>query len=378
MALEITSWEGIADAPWFWYGGVIATTSNMSMTLAIGDPGFGYSNCLIYQSLDKGCSWEGLTGLPADNSMQMLALSSDTGQYAYMVNDSMVIYGSSDFAQNWQILYQPSPVNESMYFFEALGLITNPSGQYVASCGFQYTDKADFVVTSTDYGTTWTRSYLPDLCWSLAADANFSTIWLSGLTEVMKSTDKGESWTSLAGFDMRSSKFLVSHSGQYISLVGAGSYFSIDYGDTWTALADGSPLSNSTAFYEARSVASDASGRFLAVLLEGGYQDLAFYLSSDFGLTWQMSFNVSDTFYNGLASSADGSVVLSGGFLADPNRKLIVAGSRGSPTSSYCPSSSEDPVSFPRYAIIIIVVVGAVVLGICCGCCCVTARRRSA
>jgi photosystem II stability/assembly factor-like uncharacterized protein len=159
------------------------------------------------------------------------------GEYMYLGGTDYLYYGSgyfmvsSNYGSDWS---RPSsaPVNHWW------GMVVSSSGQCI------YAKLSMGLMISNDYGLTWSDITPPAFSIpgvsSITASKNFEYIFASnpGTSMVMKSTDLGQSWTSVR-VDSPFGIIKCSETCQYLAAVSYDSsvftiQYSSDYGQLWT------------------------------------------------------------------------------------------------------------------------------------------------
>jgi photosystem II stability/assembly factor-like uncharacterized protein len=166
----------------------------------------------IYKSVDDGLSWEKKDrGIDPRNPFAWrLALAPDGTLYAVMVKNRLPgqeypgqIYRSSDGAASWQ----PVPLPEDVDFPNDLTI--DASGRLYLACWPRLVEGRNFgggAYASDDGGRTWVQLTDPGLhVYTVSVDkADPSKLYLGTFDAALFcSTDRGQTWKQLPGFDFQ-------------------------------------------------------------------------------------------------------------------------------------------------------------------------------
>lgn len=112
---------------------------------------------------------------------------------------------------------------------------------------------------SLDSGITWNINEIDRNWTSVACSNNFDILYAANNTSILKSTDNGSSWQTIKT-SINCSSISCSNNGSIVLAVASvGSvYISIDYGVTWTNIAQNSPI-NSLAFWTKTAINNNGS-----------------------------------------------------------------------------------------------------------------------
>jgi hypothetical protein len=217
------------------------------------------------------------------------------------------------------------------------------------------TEDGDGVWVSSDYGTTWTKTSLPNK-WYRSSAMSLSgkyQVLSTGEHEIAYSDDFGVSWTlkTIGSSGNFMDSVFVSSTGQYMLFSGAAKmYKSSDFGATWSLLSTGtiypkcsaisddgqfiitassssSPLFKSTdgglsfsptgtsAVYSSITCSSD--GKYILASSQNG---TALYASDDYGTNWSMKFSGTAWFF--AAMSRNGKYQMAGTMFSAENLRF--------------------------------------------------------
>jgi GH18 family chitinase len=133
----------------------------------------------ILVSTDGGSTWTGKSaGYPTDVYTNGLAVAGDI----VFAGNSNGVFRSTDYGDNWELVYQGSPVHCML-----------------AKGAFVFANTEDNILRSSDFGNTWIAPTggSPSL-WTNCLAADGSAIYAGGFgsesTRVYKSTDDGDNW----------------------------------------------------------------------------------------------------------------------------------------------------------------------------------------
>ncbi len=237
------------------------------------------TNAGVIKSADGGTTWT----LPANSGLTApplwVAVDAGSASTVYAATVNQGVFASTNGGASWSVsttglLVQnqipPGPP-------QLMGIAANP-GQ--AGTVFAIAQSPDFVYRSTDFGRTWMQLTLPVAGGSpeavafSATDAN--TLFLGQRTGAfLKSTDGGNTWTSVANEQVSNPQGLTILPGNAPIILAAGENNlrrSSDGGVTWTtvlALRSG-------------SVAADPRNAGVAYAVDAS----GLYRSADLGQTW--------------------------------------------------------------------------------------------
>jgi photosystem II stability/assembly factor-like uncharacterized protein len=216
----------------------------------------------IYRSEDNGMSWNSLnSGISWISSITIKNLNT------ILVSSSGGIYRSSDRGISW------SQVFNTNYWHQIIDVTLNSSGNFSAVSDFSGT-----FFLSTDEGVTWDSiSVIPHHTRRIYSAANGDLY--AGSYGVYRSTDEGQTWNLLNGFQGCG---LVRTIAELGSSFFAGTYFSgvfrsMDYGNNWKQSSKG--INHSTIFL----LAKDFLGKVYAVSEPAGLA-----ITTDLGENWEI------------------------------------------------------------------------------------------
>ncbi|MDO8592422.1 MAG: YCF48-related protein [bacterium] len=197
----------------------------------------------IYQSVDKGTTWQQKTLIQSVGASRSFA-SVDIASLAFDPGDSQAIYaGSLDnglfFSYNsgdsWQIA-------ASLGKISVAAIAIDPADKCVI-----YAAAANKVYKSADCNRSWSQAYfdndLQAKITSLAIDSFSSANIFIGTSrgDIIKSSDRGLSWRVAGRLDSQVEKIVISPAGGkavFAGTVSQGLFRSLDGGATWASLSD--------------------------------------------------------------------------------------------------------------------------------------------
>jgi photosystem II stability/assembly factor-like uncharacterized protein len=256
------------SAPYGEWNSITSSSTGQYLTATMWN-----SRYSIYTSRDYGSTWAKIFTPFSDR-----ITSSSTGEYLATAYDQG-IYTSSDYGSTWTKTTAPTE------YWDAV--TSSSTGQYLAA-----TAGSGGIYTSNDYGSTWKNTSAPDGRWgsitssstgqyliaAMCIDIPSDDYYFSSIRDcgVYTSSDYGSTWTRTSALTGKTQYSLASSdTGQYLAAMvySGGIYTSTDYGATWTATS--APTADWT------SLASSSTGQYLAAAV---YYNI--YISSDYGSTW--------------------------------------------------------------------------------------------
>ena len=212
------------------------------------------------------------------------------------------------------------------------------SGQYMLA---SYTLGTSGLWKSSDYGQTWAdvaSSYYVDLNVSRNGQVQYYSDINIGDNKIYRSNDYGANWTLLTnpfGSTKQVKHIKCDPTGQYVTIASRNSspalptYYSIDYGVTWTT--------SNLSFLALTSLTATPDMSYLVITTDDGSG--ASYVSVDQGATW-VALNIPVDYWNYVGISDDGkNMILSTWNTTD----IIYSTDYGVTwnTSNYSPSNSS-------------------------------------
>lgn len=235
----------------------------------------GENGGFIYRSEDYGLSWTDVTpNIPVPGFYYGVALS-ENGMY-----QTAVITANSTSSG---VVYKSSIVTSSDYgltwSFQELG--DNLTGNSISYDGkYQIAEDYGFgLYTSSDYGLTWTfiKFHVDWRNSAISADGKYQ-IAVSQQKNIYRSEDYGITWIN-TDFEYQLYGIAISADGEKLTLISPISkiYNSNDYGLTWN------DDNNSTIYKSFIGVSVSSSGQYQS----SGLLNDNILVSSDFGVTWK-------------------------------------------------------------------------------------------
>jgi uncharacterized protein (TIGR03437 family) len=220
------------------YSPVLTTTT--SVTVDPGNPQILYaaSNAGLQRSTDGGNTWNALPGFPSVSNLDSVAVDPTNSKILYAATQPLGVLKSTDGGDTWTGINNgiPTFTENGVKMMDAYGIWVDPK-----SPGILFVSVIPYnLMRSTDAGATWSVSPLPGgLIGTPVADPFAKgTIYAPALGSVSKSTDNGQTWTSLAALPDNSQPTVIAadpfHPGVLYSGSFTGLYASTDSGQTWT------------------------------------------------------------------------------------------------------------------------------------------------
>ena len=228
----------------------VATAKDWTGVAVSGNGNFMYatdataSTGNLYRSTDYGLTWVVVPSSPGAGSWVFVAISA-SGQYVLSCGPSYYFISSNYGASFSQVENYPCQGHVTM----------SATGQYMMLRG------SSTNLLSSNYGATWTAispasdGYAMAISgtgqYQMAVDTPTVTLYIS--------SDYGATFTaSLVGANFWSCA--IDYTGQYqvISQVGINKYYSVDYGVTWTVVANIDPA-------QSRNVSMSANAQYLLI-----------------------------------------------------------------------------------------------------------------
>eukprot|EP01040_Poterioochromonas_malhamensis_P016291 gene16291-18457_t len=237
--------------------------------------------CQTLQALPTTNSWHGFTS--DSSSTYLTAAQSPFG------GDEGQIYFSLNGGLNWSLSNAPA---QGYY-----GIAGSSSGQILLTVGHSSTP-----YVSLDYGSTWTkRSTIQGISNSVAISGNGQCMAYTLSSGISFSNNQGASWSTI-GPNVECQAVSMDTTGTHIVVAvnAVGLYYSENSGETFTL-----QYSNSSANYD--SIAFSGIGSVYAGMTTSPYSLL---VSSNYGLSWSVASNNTNTFYC-LSVSSNGQNIIS-------------------------------------------------------------------
>lgn len=311
------------EAPYYLSSTDLATiTAVDAKTVHIGRTGVSNGGTgMFFTSKDGGLSWKTISSTP----YQITA----SGKFWLIQSNSVRV--STDGGQTYTSLLDLKLPPAASYF-DATTLLAQDDQRlaaYTRTTSYDYTNYryvyAETVYTTVDGGANWSKVDLPSgttvgiqRLYSMSADGK--TLVAGGNNGLIRSTDGGTTWTTLAGPPAEPYYYSFSYipfgGTDFIATNYSTLWLSRDAGQTWTKI--GMPGGVSSL-----SVSSDSFRRVDANTLLASDGQGSMHLSKDNGQTWTKAFTAVDSgspYYYGqssLVSFADAK----NGFMTDGANK---------------------------------------------------------
>jgi hypothetical protein len=240
----------------------------------------------LYVSSNFGNTW---TQVATDKDWTGVAISG-TGNFMYATDSTSStgnLYRSTDYGLTWAVV--PSSPGAGSWVFVAI----SASGQYVLACGPSY------YYLSSNYGASFSQVENYPCLGYVTMSATGQYMMLRGSSTNLLSSNYGATWTAISpasdGYAMA-----ISGTGQYQMAVDTPSvtlYISSDYGATFTASLVGS------SFW---SCAIDYTGQYQVISQVG----INKYYSVDYGVTWTVVANIDPAQSRSVSMSANAQYLL--------------------------------------------------------------------
>ena len=215
----------------------------------------------ILKSTDAGASWQRIP-LPAPGGVRALSMDPQNPSTLYASSPNRALYKSIDGGASWsEIAGQKENTPATQCFGPVVIDPRNPSTLYVRGCA-----ASAGYLKSTDGGQTWTSLVIPfasNTINALAIDPqDSSTLYLSDFySGVLKTTDGGRNWRAFnSGLPATGISFRfiavnpLNSSIVYAASYGLGVFWSTNGGVSWTPLNSGlTNLNVQTLFIDPRN-----------------------------------------------------------------------------------------------------------------------------
>jgi photosystem II stability/assembly factor-like uncharacterized protein len=213
------TWENVA---FFQFIETLTVAPNGTIHMGVtGTPG-------AYRSEDEGKTWTalGLRNVDALVRTQEGTLLAGSGQ------STEGLYRSTDDGDDWQLVLEE----------RARALLETEGGTLYAStldddAGDHHNKVDSILYRSTDDGASWTQTDLQDAA-PVALAASGGAIFATNRTQVLRSTDDGDSWPVVYEAASRVRALQAASNGDLFAGTGEGVLRSSDGGDTWRSIAE--------------------------------------------------------------------------------------------------------------------------------------------
>jgi hypothetical protein len=248
------------------YGNCIAISLDGSIQVASN----GKS---IFVSYDYGHTW--IDQLDTVDSLQIYVSISLNGQYQTVISCGDTAYFSSDYGNNWSFLYDNTDdLYNSINNFQYAGCGMSYNGQY-------QTIACEYMFISTDYGNSFTRTFLGSSTDNVFDNRNWRGVSVSATGQyqtavddggyIYLSSDFGSNWNFAIDPVVVNKSWVgisMSANGKYqtaVDRIGGCVHFSLDYGFSWQNTP--SPIMQNRVF---QAVGVSANGQYQTVVEDGG------------------------------------------------------------------------------------------------------------
>ena len=275
------------------------------------------------------------------------------GQFPSNPRERGYIYTSNDYGKTW--------IQRTSLFRYWLEISISNSGKYqtaVANGNIPFDGVGIYI--SSDYGVTWTwnnsitgstnNTYAP-LCVAVSSSGKYQISGGSGTLNyrtLLVSSDYGQNWTvvsalftSVSGTPSRITKVAISATGKYQAAISSMGhiviYVSTDYGVTWN-------IKTTPGFILWSGIAFSEDGSILTATILGGY----IYISRDYGDTWVQKDIYAN--WNNIVVSANGQYQAA----TTSNSFLYISTNYGDTWTSFGTVGAWGPLSMSPYGLNII------------------------
>jgi photosystem II stability/assembly factor-like uncharacterized protein len=255
-AAQGLSWEQLGPSGAFGYEPIGADSTG-----ALYAARYRYSG--IFRSLDQGESW----ALVAPHAMTSFTA---TRSAIVIVDGGGRILRSVDRGVTWSHLLAVSAKGDTAM----LGVAASPDGALYAMTRVFFPNPAE-ILRSTDDGASWATLFAPgEQGVRIIGFAPDGTVFVNADRVAYRSTDRGDLWTPIPGFQSAIGDVRFDATGRLATVAGRALYFSTDNGASWIE-GDSVPAGSYTHF----ALAADG-----AIVLAGSPG--AYLASDDDGATW--------------------------------------------------------------------------------------------
>ena len=157
----------------------------------------------VYISSNYGNNWN-KTFTSLQNIYHMTSNSS--GQYAACTINTVGVYVSSNYGNNWNIV-----LSASQQWFS---VVTNSTGQYLAANAINYN-----LYISSNYGINWRNTFLSEQWRDIAIDSTGQNILAASLRNVWSSSDYGNYWKYIGFANANNFSSAISLNGKNLYLL---------------------------------------------------------------------------------------------------------------------------------------------------------------
>lgn len=242
----------------------------------------------IYYSNDYGANWGVLSNLTSTS-----ITASASRQYIVATNNGGFVVTSDDYGSTW---------TEQPYQLYGKSLCSSDDGSIVALIGGN-----NYIYTSTDYGVNWTQRFVPHDYSSLVMSGDGSKLAVcDDGGDIFISVNSGVGWTP-CGLSDTFKAITMSDDGVYL-VAGTMSriYVSNDSGATWSVRQTWKTTPTGNISYSMQRLAASADGKIVV-----GNNGSFVWTSTDYGETWTRK-EVPGIYFYLLALSSDGTRVALG------------------------------------------------------------------
>ena len=228
------------------YSPVLATVASIAVDPSNPRSLYATSSAGLLRSTDGGNTWKALPGFPSNANINSVAVDPSNGNILYAGTSPLGALKSTDGGSNWIAIDNgiPPTSNESIDIngyshavnsLQVYQIWIDPNSPEVLFAG-----NSNGLLRSTDAGASWTVSSFPssNSVTSIVFDP-FAKGTLYALGSLLtKSTDDGQTWTSLAPLPDQSQPSVIGadpfHQDTLYCGSNTGLYQSTDSGQTWT------------------------------------------------------------------------------------------------------------------------------------------------
>ena len=220
------------------YSPVLTTTTSLTVDPSNPQTLYAASNAGLQRSTDGGNTWNALPGFPSVSNLNSVAVDPTNSKILYAATQPLGVLKSTDGGATWTGINNgiPTFTENSVQMMDAYGIWVDPK-----SADILFVSVIPYnLMRSTDAGKSWSVSSLPGGLEGTPVADPFAkgTIYAPALGSFSKSTDNGQTWTSLAALPDNSQPTVIAadpfHPGVLYGGSYTGLYQSTDSGQTWT------------------------------------------------------------------------------------------------------------------------------------------------
>lgn len=284
----------------------------------------------LFKTEDNGMTWDQVSGGSQWNDIKIYDICIDSTRNMFAAT-SKGIWLSGDMGDSWAATGLTSRTIE--------GVASSPEGDiYVTTHDYGEESVTGYVYKSTNTGQNWTQVYsAADIVFQqIAVNMNNDVYGITNGTDILKSSDKGNSWNSIVLSSGLASSVDFNSQGHVYLSASDGVKWSTDNGSTWTT-----DNINMTNAYADKIVITPDDNLYV---VRGGSFKGALY-SADGGDNWDtLSTGVLKDSYRSMAKSIDGRVYLGTKVIYHAvDEPAMITPEHVSPVNNY-PSAELNPV----------------------------------